>query len=87
MHLKNLYKGAKPIEKNVIVVDEQGNEYEATYPKRAKGLVKSGRARYGVAVANACAEAKAAANYHTVSNDESAIARVIADIESGKMRF
>ena len=46
MHLKNLYKGAKPIEKNVIVVDEQGNEYEATYPKRAKGLVKSGRARF-----------------------------------------
>ena len=30
-----------PIEKNVIVVDEQGNEYEATYPKRAKGLVKN----------------------------------------------
>ncbi|MBQ7320111.1 MAG: hypothetical protein IJW97_08065 [Clostridia bacterium] len=40
------YKGATPIEKNVIVVDEQGNEYEATYPKRAKGLVKSGRARF-----------------------------------------
>lgn len=35
-----------PIEKNVIVVDEFGNEYEATYPKRAKGLVKSGRARF-----------------------------------------
>lgn len=35
-----------PIEKNIIVVDEQGNEYEATYPKRAKGLVKSGRARF-----------------------------------------
>ena len=34
------------IEKNVIVVDEQGNEYEATYPKRAKGLVKNGRARF-----------------------------------------
>ncbi len=32
--------------KNVIVVDEQGNEYEATYPKRAKGLVKNGRARF-----------------------------------------
>ena len=30
----------------MIVVDEQGNEYEATYPKRAKGLVKSGRARF-----------------------------------------
>ena len=30
----------------MIVVDEQGNEYEATYPKRAKGLVKKGRARF-----------------------------------------
>ena len=39
-------KGAAPIEKNVIVVDEQGNEYEATYPKRARGLVKNGRARF-----------------------------------------
>lgn len=44
-------------------------------------------ARYGVAVANACAEAKAAANYHTVSNEEHAIARIIADIECGKMKF
>ncbi len=35
-----------PIEKNVMVVDELGNEYEATYPKRAKGLVKNGRARF-----------------------------------------
>ena len=35
-----------PIEKNVIVVDENGYEYEATYPKRAKGLVKNGRARF-----------------------------------------
>ena len=35
-----------PIEKNIVVVDECGNEYEATYPKRAKGLVKSSRARF-----------------------------------------
>ena len=35
-----------PIEKNIIVVDEQGNTLEATYPKRAKGLVKKGRARF-----------------------------------------
>ena len=35
-----------PIEKNIFVVDEKGNRYEATYPKRAKGLVKSGRARF-----------------------------------------
>lgn len=27
-------------------MDEQGNRYEATYPKRAKGLVKNGRARF-----------------------------------------
>ncbi len=39
-------KGEKPIEKNVIVVDEAGKEYEATYPKRARGLVKNGRARF-----------------------------------------
>ena len=32
--------------KNIVVVDEQGNQYEATYPKRAKGLVKNGRARF-----------------------------------------
>ncbi len=32
--------------KNIIVVDEQGNHYGATYAKRAKGLVKNGRARF-----------------------------------------
>lgn len=35
-----------PIEKNILVVDQQGNEYEATWPKRARGLVKNGRARF-----------------------------------------
>ena len=35
-----------PIEKNVIVVDEQGNELHRTYAKRAKGLVKKGRAHF-----------------------------------------
>lgn len=47
--LRNLIftaKGTIPIEKNIIVVDENGNEYEATYTKRAKGLVKNGRARF-----------------------------------------
>ena len=39
-------KGMIPIEKNIVVVDEQGNYYEATYPKRAKGLVKNGKARF-----------------------------------------
>lgn len=34
------------MEKNVIVADENGRIYGATYPKRAKGLVKHGRARF-----------------------------------------
>lgn len=34
------------MEKMVQVVDEVGNRYEATFPKRAKGLVKNGRARF-----------------------------------------
>lgn len=40
----------------------------------------------GVAVANACAEARAAADYITVTNNEHAIAAVIRDIESGKLK-
>ena len=39
-------KGMIPIAKNIRVVDSQGNQHEATYLKRAKGLVKSGRARF-----------------------------------------
>ena len=35
-----------PIEKNITVIDDFGKEYEATYPKRARGLVKKGRARF-----------------------------------------
>ena len=34
------------MEKNIEVVDEAGNVYEPTWPKRAKGLVKQGRARF-----------------------------------------
>lgn len=44
-HLR-LTKGMTPIEKNIIVIDELGNQLEATYPKRARGLVKKGRARF-----------------------------------------
>lgn len=32
--------------KCMTVIDLQGNAYEPTYPKRAKGLVKKGRARF-----------------------------------------
>lgn len=41
----------------------------------------------GVAVANAVPEAKAAADMVTVSNEESAIARVIEEIDTGKIRI
>lgn len=44
-------------------------------------------AKVGVAVANATAEAKKAADYITVSNDEHAIARVISDIENGILKI
>lgn len=32
--------------KTIAVVDEDGNVYQPTYPKRARGLVKNGRARW-----------------------------------------
>lgn len=42
-------KGRTPITKNVKMIrvfDESGNEVNPTYPKRARGLVKQGRARW-----------------------------------------
>lgn len=43
---QNRSKGETPMTKNIIVVDEDGRNYGTTYPKRAKGLVKQGRARF-----------------------------------------
>ena len=34
------------MEKNIKVVDEHGKSYGSTWPKRARGLVKNGRARF-----------------------------------------
>ena len=45
------------------------------------------KARIGIAVANACEEAKKAADYITVSNEEHAIAKTIYDIENGILKF
>ena len=39
-------KGMTPIEKNIVVVDENGTVFESTWLKRANGLVKKGRARW-----------------------------------------
>ena len=44
--MQSMTRGTKPITKNIRVIDAAGNEYEATYPKRAKGLAKNGRARF-----------------------------------------
>ena len=41
----------------------------------------------GIAVANATPEAKAAADFVTVSNEENAIAKIISDIECGIITF
>ena len=46
IYAKSSSRGWLPITKNINVTDEHGNKYEATYPKRAKGLVKNGRARF-----------------------------------------
>ena len=40
------YKGEEPMAKNITVVDEFGNNYGETYLKRAKQLVKKGRAHF-----------------------------------------
>ena len=45
-HGKPETEAAAAPQKTVRVTDEAGGEYEATYPKRARGLVKHGRARF-----------------------------------------
>jgi hydroxymethylpyrimidine pyrophosphatase-like HAD family hydrolase len=47
------------------------------------GMFKT--AKYGIAVANASKEALDAADLVTVSNEEHALARIIRDIEEGKI--
>ena len=42
----NAYRPSAAAAKKIAVIDENGKEYEATYVKRARGLVKSGRARF-----------------------------------------
>ena len=44
-------------------------------------------AALGIAVENAVPEAKAVADLVTVSNEEHAIARIIADLENGVLQF
>lgn len=62
--------------KNTVAVGDYTNDVE---------MIKN--AGVGVAVENANEDAKTAADYITVSNEEDAIARVIDDIESCKICF
>ena len=59
---------------NIIAIGDYNNDV---------GMLKA--AGVGIAVANATAEAKAAADRMTVSNDDHAIAKVISDIEKGEI--
>jgi hypothetical protein len=45
-HRRQYSQGRTPITKNIRVVDGTGNLLQPTYPKRALGLVKHGRARF-----------------------------------------
>ena len=44
-------------------------------------------AELGIAVSNACKEAKEAAKHITVSNEEHAIAKIIYDLDSGRLKI
>jgi hypothetical protein len=46
VHIIAVSRGMIPITKNIAVTDQSGIDYEPTYLRRAKGLVKSGRARW-----------------------------------------
>ena len=58
--------------KNIIAIGDYNNDVEML---RNAGI--------GIAVANACEEAKAAADLITVSNNDHAIAKIIYDLEQG----
>ena len=64
-----------PIERTIAVGDYDNDI----------GMLRA--AGIGVSVANATPATKAAADHHTVSNDEHPIARIIADIENGIIRL
>ena len=68
------YLGVDP--KKTVAIGDYNNDI---------GMFKA--AAVGIAVANACRDAKDAADFVTVSNDEHAIARVIYDIEDRKYSF
>jgi len=80
---KNVHKGTVlPIIAKHLGIDEKRVIAIGDYDNDA-GMLKT--AHLGVAVANATAAAKAAADMITVSNEEHALARLICDLEAGNL--
>lgn len=86
---RKITEGRTPIIKNITVTDENGNITGSTYPKRALGLVKKGRARWiNADTICLCArnmEDKDMANnlYEIIDNQMSKIQRQTENMESG----
>ena len=80
---KGINKGTVLLKMSEILgIDQRKTVAVGDYNNDVGMLLAAGA---GIAVANASPEAKAAANYVTVSNEEHAIAKIISDIESGKI--
>lgn len=84
-------RGETPIAKNVIVTDEFGNKLTGTYSKRAKGLIKKGRAEYvgeneirlkGCSV-TPCLEDNM--NNTNFTDNKNAISNITIDAETGEV--
>ena len=82
---KGVNKGAvlKPLSK--LLGTDIGHTVAVGDYENDIGMVKA--AGVGIAVSNARPALKAIADHITVSNEESAIARIVEDIEGGKIKF
>ena len=80
---KGMHKGTVLLKMaEILGIDKQKTVAVGDYDNDIGMLRVAGA---GIAVANASPGAKAAAKYITVSNEEHAIAHIIADIENGKI--
>ncbi len=79
-----------PMTKNITVVDENDNILESTYPKRAKGLIKKGRAvRISDNVIRLCAQSEKEENemaniYEIFDNQLSKMQEQLKDAEDAE---
>lgn len=88
---RKLTEGMTPMTKNITVVDENDNILESTYPKRAKGLIKKGRAQWvSDSVIRLCAQSKKEENemadniYEILDNQLSKMQEQLRDAEDSE---